>query len=426
MAFSSLIDRRTSNRRTVSISARLGELPVSAFLFYVALVAGFLIPLVRDLGGSYILATEWEISRYAFRTSAGAPATFLSYLQQICLLLLLVKAVFFNRNSHPLLSIFAITGFGVYGAVELLIRKTSMLDLLFGSVPITVFLIPLFILVAGEGDLSERLVRVSPGAALIAFMLGFGSIVRFHVLCGWDGTIGWSPARDYFALGISFLWITAAFAPEWRCGYLKKVLLCAISMLFAVLIATRSWMIQSVLVLLYIAVSSPSMSKKFRRVLYTVVLFMGAILVASIIFPDALSTFGDRLDEDTRSGQYEIFFSQVDPLSLVLGNGSSAGYTYGTQANYLFFDNQFIFLMFHYGICPALMLAYVLLKTIVSSNAVNGGSCRFVAVMYLAALLGLSNYYSYALNPGIACLFIGFGISVSKCGAQKLGQAVSK
>ena len=82
MAFSSLIDRQTSNRRTVSISARLGELPVSAFLFYVALVAGFLIPLVRDLGGSYILATEWEISRYAFRTSAGTPATFLSYLQQ--------------------------------------------------------------------------------------------------------------------------------------------------------------------------------------------------------------------------------------------------------------------------------------------------------------------------------------------------------
>ena len=399
MALSSLIDRRISNRRTVSISAKLGELPVSAFLFYIALVAGFLIPLVRDLGGSYILATEWEVSRYAFSTSAGAPATFLSYLQQICLLLLLVKAVFFNRNSYPLL---------------------------FGSVPITVFLIPLFILVAGEGDLSERLVRVSPSAALVAFVLGFGSIVRFHVLCGWDGTIGWSPARDYFALGISFLWITAAFAPEWRCGYLKKVLLCAISMLFAVLIATRSWMIQSVLVLLYIAVSSPSMSKKFRRVLYTVGLFMGAVLVASIIFPDALSTFGDRLDEDTRSGQYEIFFSQVDPLSLVLGNGSTAGYTYGTQANYLFFDNQFIFLMFHYGIGPALMLAYVLLKTIVSSDTANGGSCRFVAVMYLAALLGLSNYYSYALNPGIACLFIGFGISVSKCGAQKLEQAVSK
>ena len=153
---------------------------------------------------------------------------------------------------------------------------------------------------------------------------------------------------------------------------------------------------------------------------------MGAILIASIITPDAWSTFSDRFDEDTRSGQYEIFFSQVDPLSLVLGNGSTAGYIYGAQSNYLFFDNQFIFLMFHYGLGPALILAYVLLKTIVSSDTVNGGSCRFVAVMYLAALLGLSNYYSYALNPGIACLFIGFGIFINRSEAQKSRQAASK
>ena len=416
--------KQTGNRRNASIYRRLGDLSVSAFLFYVALAAGFLIPLVRDLGGSYIIATEWETMRFAFCTSTGAFATYLNYLQQICLLLLLVKAIFFNRNCHQLLCVLGIAGFSIYGAMEVLIEGISVLDLLFGNVPLTVFLIPLFILVADEQDLSKRLVRLAPCAALIALVLGFGSIVRFHILCGWGSTVGWCPARDYFALGISYMWILAAFASEQQCGYLKKVLLCAGSILFAFLIATRSWVIQSVLILLYIAVSSPSMSKRFRRVLYTIVLVIGVVLVASMVFPDALSTFADRMGEDSRSGQYDIFFSQVDPLSLVLGNGSTAGYVYGAQTNYLFFDNQFIFLMFHYGIIPAVLLAFVLIKTIVSSDTTNGVSCRFVAVMYLAALLGLSNYYSYVLNPGIASLFMGFGMSINKRGAQKPGQAV--
>lgn len=424
MAVSSLMIEQTDNRSNASIARRLSGLSVSAFLFYVALIAGFLLPLIRDLGGSYTFASEWETTRFAFRTSMGASATFLDYLQQTCLLILLVKSIFFNRNSHPLLSILGIAGFVIYGAIEVFIQGTGVLDLLFGSVPVTVFLIPLFILVADEQDLSERLIRLAPRAALIALVLGFGSIVRFHILCGWGSTVGWCPARDYFALGISYLWITAAFTSEQQCGYLKKVLLCAVSILFAFLIATRSWVIQSVLILLYIAISSPSMSKRFRRVLYTIVSVIGAVLVASMVFPDALSTFADRIGEDSRSGQYDTFFSQVDPLSLVLGNGSAAGYVYGAQTNYLFFDNQFMFLMFHYGIIPALILAFVLIKTIVSSNTINGGSCRFVAVMYLAALLGLSNYYSYALNPGIASLFMGFGMSVNQRGMQEPRQAV--
>ena len=81
-----------------------------------------------------------------------------------------------------------------------------------------------------------------------------------------------------------------------------------------------------------------------------------------------------------------------------------------------------MFLMFHYGIIPALILAFVLIKTIVSSKTTNGGSCRFVAVMYLAALLGLSNYYSYALNPGIASLFMAFGMSINQREMQKPDQ----
>lgn len=76
----------------------------------------------------------------------------------------------------------------------------------------------------------DSLVRWQPRAALIALVLGFGSIIHFHMLCGWGSTVGWCPARDYFALGISYLWIATAFTSESTMRLSKKSFaLCGLS-----------------------------------------------------------------------------------------------------------------------------------------------------------------------------------------------------
>ncbi len=136
-----------------------------------------------------------------------------------------------------------------------------------------------------------------------------------------------------------------------------------------------------------------------------------ALLALSFIYPEVLDSFLNRIGEDTRSNQYEIFYSQVEPASLIFGNGISAGYRYGTNSNYLFFDNQIIYLMFHFGVLAVVPLLYVLLRCLFGSS--KNSQCKFVALFYLMAILGLSTYYSYIINVGVVLLFSSFGFALN-------------
>lgn len=395
-----------------SISDAIGSMPIAVLLLYIAVVAGISISFVRDSGATYSLATQWETSRYAFSTSLGGLATILDLLQKGCLLLLLLRSVMSLGHRHLILSVVALLAFAIYGSVGVLIDGVSLFDMLFGSVPLTMLLIPLCITIAKDRVLVEHLARLAPFASLVSLILALLSIVHFQIICGWGSTVGWCPARDLIALGISFLWVTLVLSDERDCGYMFKVGLCMLSMVVAFLLAGRSWVIQSILSLLLVSVSSSSSNKRMRRASFIICVAVVAFLAIGSVFPDVMGTFTERLNEDTRSGQYEVFFAQVDPLTLILGNGSTAGYVYGTQSNYLYFDNQFLYLAFHYGVIPVLTLVFVLLSVIFSKCGGELGGARFVAIFYMMALLGLSNYYSFDMNVGIVALFISFGATI--------------
>ena len=398
---------KPASRRNISVS--LGSIPVAVLLMYIAVTAGICVSFVREIGATYSFATEWELTRFAFSTSLGRLATLLDLLQKGCLLLLLLRSVVSRDNKHLILSVVAISAFAIYGSIGVLIDGVSFFDMLFGSVPLTMLLIPLFVTMAQDKTLVRCLARLAPAASAVSFGLSFISVVHFHLMCGWGSTVGWCPARDLIALGISFLWVTVILSDEKDCSYLFKICLCLTSMVIAFLLTGRSWVIQSVLSLLLVSLSSPSSNKRMRRISFTICIAVVAFLAVSSIFPDVMGAFTERLNEDTRSGQYEVFFAQVDPLTLIFGNGSTAGYSYGTQSNYLYFDNQFLYLAFHYGAIPVLTLFIVLMRAMVSKGGGSLRSARYVAVLYLMALLGLSNYYSFDMTAGIAALFIGFG-----------------
>ena len=81
-----------------------------------------------------------------------------------------------------------------------------------------------------------------------------------------------------------------------------------------------------------------------------VLLLIIAILGISYIFPEVTGNLFERGFEDTRSGQYIVFFAQHSWSDLICGLGLNATYSYLGNDNYPFFDNQFMFVMFHYGI----------------------------------------------------------------------------
>ena len=80
-----------------------------------------------------------------------------------------------------------------------------------------------------------------------------------------------------------------------------------------------------------------------------------AIVGISYIFPNITGSLFERGFEDTRSGQYVVFFlNNTHGMILLLGLGLNATYTYLGNDFYPYFDNQFMFIMFHYGILPVI------------------------------------------------------------------------
>ena len=67
--------------------------------------------------------------------------------------------------------------------------------------------------------------------------------------------------------------------------------------------------------------------------------------------------------------------------------------------------------MFHFGVLAVVPLLYVLLRCLFGSS--KNSQCKFVALFYLMAILGLSTYYSYTINVGVVLLFSSFGFALN-------------
>ena len=408
--------RRLAPRGYVSSPFRNGIAccPFSVLLFQIAAVASISIPIVREIGGAYEYATPWEFTRFSFQTSTGGVATLLNMVQLTSFVALLFRAVFLRKNSHPLLSIAAFGSFIISGIIESFGYQNDLLSIITGNVSIALLLIPLFILLGDDDDLVLATRRVLLSLTTLGITCSLLFAFKFQLTCGFGSTVGWCPSRDLMAYSACLLWASVSIYDENDFPYKKRIVLCCVLALTALLLSVRSWVIQASALAIYCSISSNDAhaGNKLRRL----VLIAGMGLIASMLviqlMPDVFGTFFDRLLEDTRTGQYEAFFQQVDPKDLIFGSGAFAGYVYGANQNYLYFDNQLLYLSFHFGIVPVLCLVWVLIRVVAGGRTfyVEGnGSRRFCAMMYALALCGLSTYCSYEINVGIVILFLSFG-----------------
>lgn len=384
---------------------------LSDLLLGIAIISGLMVPFVRDLGALYSFATDWEINRFAFSTSNGRFASLFNLIQQICFSILLLRAISKSRKANWLIISCSIFGLITYSLFAIANNEGDLTSVLFGDVPTTVFVIPLFYLLAEDPSIKLLIKKWVPFLSLFCFIASLISILKFKYLCGFGSYIGWCPARDYFAFGISLYWSTVVLKSNDEHAYFITMGIGILACIAALMLATRSWLIQPMLVMLFATFMAKEIDKVFKRTIIVIFAAGTAFLALSFIYPEVLDSFLNRIGEDTRSNQYEIFYSQVESASLIFGNGISAGYRYGTDSNYLFFDNQIIYLMFHFGVLAVVPLLYVLSRCLFGSS--KNSQCKFVALFYLMAILGLSTYYSYTINVGVVLLFSSFGFALN-------------
>jgi hypothetical protein len=268
-----------------------------------------------------------------------------------------------------------------------------------GYSPVSI-LIPMTILLGFYDGIWDFLKKYSFPLAVLFLATGIYAALQFRILYGLTANMGVSNVKILFIYGF---WIGAFYCYAIADCRVKQYIICVLAVLCALLTVSRGWLIQSLALTLLSISLGKSQSKGFKF-LKTFVFVLLLLTVLSYAFPNSFSLLLDRLSDDSRSSQYIQFFQQVSFGEILIGKGYGAGYQYFGDIDYKYFDNQFICIMFHYGVLPILYFLYIFTRPIIENRRIRKqpkGTMRpyeFFLLHWFLAMAGLSVYFTFDLN----------------------------
>jgi hypothetical protein len=352
---------------------------------------------------------------YEFHYSSLSSASF--NLAILLLYMLLAFCIVSNQQKGKinLFIPFSLLVFFIWLIIS--ISEASLQEIFLSDLSINLSLIPLFYLLGYDKAVFESAKKVVPYLIILMVVLILWNSISFILQYGISVETRLSPSKEMFSVLISAYWCYALGMSGQKSTHKSfKYILGICLLICAFLIRSRSWVIQGVFVLYSIMALNPGKHSFFKKILSVCIVVLVFIAII-VLFPNITGALFNRIGEDTRFGQYETFFSQVGPLSLLWGNGIHAGYSFLGNPNYKYFDNQFIYLMFHYGTVPILCLLGVIsgLFRKIKRGSLNREEvafifgCRLMSIFFLAALGGLSVYYKLGWNLCTLFVFIFIG-----------------
>jgi len=246
--------------------------------------------------------------------------------------------------------------------------------------------------------------------SLLCFYNSMAFVISYPGMRMADGKI-----IEYFAFGLYLLVIWNSIIERSILRVAIVYLCSALLVISSIIITSRGWMLQSVILMLfcYMTTSKRSLGGRIYRVL--IVAIAGIVLYKLMIsrFGEATVFLLSRFSEDSRSKQLETFFSQVPVWKLLIGQGISATYIFGSRGSYQYLDNQFLFWMFRYGIVPvtAYLVPFGMVIFKKTNKKINNRSWwdrRVALFMWLLSMGGLSIYYG--LKFDIAHFYMLFAV----------------
>lgn len=221
----------------------------------------------------------------------------------------------------------------------------------------------------------------------------------------------------------AFWWIAVSTLNFKQNGKLYKVVIFILIVCFAALsfsVTYRSWIIQSVLLLLTLGIQ---IGKRANSRFISICIMALGITFGAYYFAtsEKWSKEQDRLTEknkmDTRGFQYSEMIEQVPIEEWVIGGGLNATYrsSVGGQ-EYKYIDNAYLFTAFHYGIFVLIAWVIIWSKGIyqlfrIRSIPLRRKNVMFICILWLFALGGLS-VYNVIVNNSQNCLM---SIALGRC-----------
>lgn len=192
--------------------------------------------------------------------------------------------------------------------------------------------------------------------------------------------------------------------------------------LSSMIVVTRSLVLSCVLYLiaaLYLGYKYRISKGRQRVIVYSILALTLAVVVVSVVFEsrllDAAEMLVARLDDDSRSDQYEQFLSQIDVFDVLVGRGIRGVWVWN-GVEYPSIDGSYTLLMFTGGI--PLLVTYVIVMfwsayRCLKVNAPLPVATSAVTVMFWAlALTGFGIYAvpSFRFSHVVLCLMVGLCI----------------
>lgn len=322
---------------------------INELLFKIYLICVILGSLLRNMLG------EWEpiYDTYRFVSKGRWGTFFLSFSSIIILVLIFRCFIQYIKKVHAGIRILIISSIIYYLIWTVLaLDKAPAQSVFFESISTSVILLPVAALLGFDDNIWNILENKLPYINILFCCCFYIAVFSFWANYG----IKWPMNASY--KGIFSCWFTSACIMtflDFPQKDKRKLIYCNLLLIIAAAFITqsRAWVLQT-LILLFIFVAVLGDRNRSVKILMGFLLIIIAVLGVSYIFPEITGNLFNRGMEDTRSGQYVIFFAQHSWEDLIFGLGINASYSYLGNKNYTYFDNQFMFVMFHYGIFPVI------------------------------------------------------------------------
>lgn len=199
----------------------------------------------------------------------------------------------------------------------------------------------------------------------------------------------------------------------------KHIFLLMMLIVMAVIINSRSWIIQSCFVLISLYLFAPSdrkISEKIQRLFVIAVLTWIAWEILNTYFLGNLMNLYNKIGHDSRSHQYREIMNASTPLGWIFGNGALATYMDSVQGEITSIDNQFLYIAFHYGVILTAIWLILQLKMCFAVHKTVSLIAIVPVVSWFMALGGLSvfNVVYCDLKQVVVMLYVGHVLSLCK------------
>lgn len=363
---------------------------------------------------------KWINEKYAmfFKRGDTSSPVYIALIYSALLLLIVValSKLCESRRNFLYGSMFVLVS--LFYFLKSFFEEGTYLAITSPTTPI-IYLLTLAIFIGMDNDIWDLLEKCLPLliiAHVVLLIYEYVTLVAEHGVV----VVGNSSLIFYY---VSLFWCSVIYLSDRilqdKRIELVQLVLIGFNIIFAVIINSRSWIIQSCFVGVAVYLLGSAKHSICIKVIRVLLLILTGYVIMQILnkyFPNSMILLYNKLGQNSRSHQYVEIAKASTVFGWIFGNGATAVYHDSAQGYISNIDNQYIFISFHYGLI--FMLMWLIPQILTFFKILKAREVKIIAVLpllcWFMALGGLSifNVVYCDLKQTIMMLYMGHILSL--------------